>query len=251
MRRVVGALISVMLFFVLYPCAPPCLYGDWVSIFPAYDSLDPKGAFYFNPVSGPDQERNQIVIDDSVFGGFGGPVIIDSMALRLDKNSHATSATFDDITVQLSTATTTPNTFSTTVADNVGSDVVTVRSGPITLSSASGVANPSQFDILVPFLVPFTYDPLAGDLLFDWVYSGHFNNGAFQLDLNWNDTSSYTNTVAYNADAVPVPDGFAESFRQGASLVMQFSVSVVNPEPSAMLLAMWALLLPWRRRRLR
>ena len=235
-----------MLLFGLFPCALPSLYGDWVSIFPAYDDVDPKGGFYFNPVSGPDQERNQIVIDDSVFGGFGGPVVIDSMALRLDKRSQATSATFDDITVQLSTAVTTPSTFSTTLADNVGSDVVTVRSGPMTLSSASGVADPSQFDILVPFLVPFTYDPLAGDLLFDWVYTGHFNNGIFQLDMNWNDAAPHVNTVAYNADAVPVPDGFAEAFRRGASLVMQFSVSAVNPEPSAVLLAMWALLLPWR-----
>ncbi|MDE0939121.1 MAG: hypothetical protein OSA43_04120 [Pirellulales bacterium] len=251
MRWILGVLILATLFVVAHPCGPRPLYGDWVSIFPAYDHLDPAGGFYFNPVSGPDQERNQMIIDDSVFWGFGGPVLIDSIALRLDKRSYTTSATFDDITVQLSTAATTPSTFSTTLADNVGSDVVTVRSGPLTLSSASGVADPSQFDVLIPFLVPFTYDPLAGDLLFDWVYSGHFNNGAFQLDLNWNHTSPYVNTVAYNADAVPVPDGFAEAFRRGACLVAQFSVTATNPEPSAVMLAMWALLLPWRRRRRR
>jgi MYXO-CTERM domain-containing protein len=223
--------------------------GETVTIVPYYENKEAPGYYHFNPVSGPDVERDQMMMDGSLFSGPGGPVFIDSVAFRLDKSATSTSASLTDLQIRLSTAATTVGSMSTTLADNVGVDVTTMYSGPLTLSSPGGAAAPSAFDILIPFLVPFTYEPLAGDLLFDWEWTGNFNNRNFRLDTNYGNAGSYTGVVNFMEDSQP-QDGFAEFTYPGLSVIAQFSVTPVNPEPSAVLLALLGLaLLPLRRRR--
>ncbi len=233
------------------------LRAQSVTIVPHYESLEAPGYYHFDTVSGlADAEHDQMMIDGSFFAGPGEPVVIDSIAFRLDKSAITTSATFTDFEIQLSTAATTVSTMSTTLADNVGSDVTTVHSGPITLLSAGGAGSPSDFDIVVPFLTPFTYDPLAGDLLFDWQWAGSFSNNNFVLDTNYSNTAPYTSVLTYMEDSSPL-DGFAESVYPGLSVIVEFSISLfisgpapAVPEPTALLLALLGLALVPRRRSL-
>jgi hypothetical protein len=146
---------------------------------------------------------------------------------------------------------------STTLANNVGADVTTVQSGPLTLSSPGGASSPSAFDILIPFLVSFTYDPLAGDLLFDWKWTGNFSNRNFRLDTNYANASAYTPVVNFMEDSQP-QDDFADFVYPGLSVIAQFSVSpaaedssVAIPEPAALLLILSGLILVPRRCSLR
>jgi hypothetical protein len=224
------------------------VYGQAITIVPYYESKEAPGHYHFNPVSGPDTERDQMLLDGSFFSGLGGPVFIESVAFRLDKNATTTSASFSDIQIRLSTAATTVSSMSTTLADNVGSDVMTVYSGPATLASPGGAGSPSAFDILIPFLAPFTYDPLAGDFLFDWEWTGNFSNNHFILDTNYSNAAPYTGLINFMEDSQPT-DGLADYTYPGVSVVAQFAVTPVNPEPSAVLLAFLGLLfLPLRRR---
>jgi len=216
-------------------------YGDTVTVVPYYEHLEAPGYYYFDPVTGVDIERDQIIMDGSLFTGFGGPVVIDSLAFRLDKDASATSASFDDIQVRLSTALTTVATLSTTLANNIGPDETTVFSGPLTLTSSAGAGNPSDFDLLIPFLVPFQYDPTAGDLLLDWQYTANFGGSSFRIDFNHHNANPFRNIVTYAEDSRPAPNGIAEDMLRGGSPIMQFSVSPAVPEPATLLLALLGL----------
>ncbi len=225
------------------------VYGQTVTIVPYYESVEAPGYYHFDPVSGPDAEHDQMMMDGSFFSGSGVPVVIDSVAFRLDESATTTSASFTDFEIRLSTAVTTVSSMSTTLADNVGADVTTVYSGPVTLSSPGGASSPSAFDILVPFVTPFTYDPLAGDLLFDWEWAGNFSNKKFILDTNYSNTAPYTSVLKYMEDSQPL-DGVAESVYLGLSVIVQFSFSPLAagssaaiPEPGALLLALFGLAL--------
>jgi hypothetical protein len=78
--------------------------------------------------------------------------------------------TLPGVTVTLSTSPKAMGSISTTFADNVGSDVVTVYSGDLTLSSAFSGSPPPQsrsFDVTIPLQQHFNYDSTAGNLLLD------------------------------------------------------------------------------------
>jgi len=72
-------------------------------------------------------------------------------------------------TIELSTSPNNVTNMSTTFAANIGSDVVTVFSGNLSLSSSivcgAGPCNP--FDIVIQLQQGFPYDPSKGDLLLD------------------------------------------------------------------------------------
>ena len=210
------------------------LHGQSVTLVPHYENLEAPGYYYFDPVSGNDHERDQTIAAASLFSSFGGPVVIDSLAFRLDSGASTTSGAFDDFQVRLSTAATSVTTLSTTLDDNVGTDEVSVFSGPLVLSSTSGVASPSEFDLLIPFMTPFLYDPLAGDLLLDWEYEGTFSGSSFRIDTNQHNKTPFTSLVAFMEDARPLPDGIADGVLRGGTPIIQLSVSAVVPEPSSL-----------------
>ena len=207
------------------------IYSETVTIAPYYETVEASGYYYFDPVDGFDIERDQVIIDDSIFSEFGGPISIESVAYRLDQGATSTSASFTDVQVRLSTAVTTPDTISTTLADNVGSDVTTVFSGPLTLSSPGGVGSPSAFDLVIPFSTPFVYDPTQGDLLFDWQYAGDFSGSSFRIDMNQYNETPFIGIITYAEDSRPVPDGVAEDLHPGKFFIAQFTVTPV-PEPA-------------------
>jgi len=73
-----------------------------------------------------------------------------------------------NITAQLSTSPNTTSTMSNTFANNVGSDVVTVFQGDLTLSTSCGASDPCPFDQVIILEQGFLYDPNDGDLLLDF-----------------------------------------------------------------------------------
>ncbi len=77
--------------------------------------------------------------------------------------------TISNFQLNLSTFAGEPAQMSTTFANNVGADDTVVYNGPLALSSAfTGPApGPKDFDMVVPLMTPFLYDPAKGSLLVD------------------------------------------------------------------------------------
>ena len=74
--------------------------------------------------------------------------------------------TLSNVIIQLSTTSRGdegPGVLSPTFASNIGADVTTVYSGPLTITTTV----PGTFDYLVTFQTPFIYNPALGNLLLD------------------------------------------------------------------------------------
>ncbi|MBI1176447.1 hypothetical protein GC207_03305 [bacterium] len=124
------------------------------------------GNYYAGTLYSPGM-RSQVVYGASNFPQ--GPLTITEIRFRRDINEPPVSNASASVTLKLSTTSRSPGGLSTTFADNTGSDEVTVFDGTWTYSSPSTVANGvvRPFDIVLPLTTPFTYDPSAGNLLFD------------------------------------------------------------------------------------
>jgi hypothetical protein len=157
--------------------------------------------------------RFQQLHDASTLAGFVGPHTISSISFRARQSPLLSfignRVSVSDIRVQLSTTsrvsdTTAVNGLSGQFADNIGSDVVTVYSGQLTLMTAfTGSPTPAPFDYTINFQTPFTYDPAEGNLLVDFLIpdsatvSGNGSIGFAQFD-------TFT-------DAFPSADGLASA----------------------------------------
>jgi PEP-CTERM motif len=104
---------------------------------------------------------------------FSGVTTFDGVAFRFDdevSNSGALEALsrFDSaLKIQLGTATSDMADRSATFANNLGSDAVTVLSGPNDQDAEIGTGEARSFTIVFDFTTPFTYDPSQGDLVLD------------------------------------------------------------------------------------
>jgi hypothetical protein len=137
--------------------------------------------------------------------------------------SPETVGTFD---LQLSTSLNALGSLSTTEANNIGSDAVTVLSGGLTIptDAFTGGTGPNPF-YLIDFTTPYTYE--GGDLLF----SLSVNNivGALSLDAN---------NVDANGDTVGAMGGGAgrSEFYNYPTTELEFTAGTSTPEPSSLLL---------------
>ncbi len=138
------------------------------------------------------------------------------------------SASFAQWNLQLSSSNNPSLTLSSVFDDNIGPDVVTVRSGPLTLTANSFPSgpNPNQFyDIL--FSTPYVYN--GGELLMTLRHTAH--SGPQSLIENDADAvaSGYGNSVG-------VISGFTDSF--GIAKFGNFPVTRFTyvPEPTGLLL---------------
>ena len=89
---------------------------------------------------------------------------INGVSFRIDNETAAAffpaaDFTLDRFDITMSTATNTAATMSDTFANNEGSDVTTVRSGPITIPKGSypGFTPQRPFGLFIPFTRPFVY----------------------------------------------------------------------------------------------
>ncbi|MBI5387580.1 MAG: immunoglobulin domain-containing protein [Verrucomicrobia bacterium] len=80
------------------------------------------------------------------------------------------SETISNLQINLSTTLVQPDGLSATFANNPGTNDTVVFAGSISLSSAclGPAGGPKEFDIVIPLMVPFLYDPSAGNLLVDF-----------------------------------------------------------------------------------
>ena len=131
--------------------------------------------------TGPGPVRYQ---QEAAASDFSGPVLIYSLSFRLDGAATAgVSGTWSDFNLQLSTTLQAAGGLSTTYASNVGADVKTVFSGPISFSyAAAGPSHaPNAFGGTVTFSTPFLYNPANGNLLID-ISSSSGPNVSYSLD---------------------------------------------------------------------
>ena len=171
--------------------------------------------------------RFQQVFSASQFGS--SPFLINSISFRIDGASSGNVLySFGGGAVQLSTTTRTPDSLSPVFADNIGSDVATVRSGAFSFGGLfqSG-ANPQPFGQTIS-TDPFFYNPAAGNLLVDIIAGGGLTLFPGSLDAQNTFGDSISRVYANTAGA---SSGSADTL----GLVTRFNVTGV-PEPSTWLL---------------
>ena len=121
--------------------------------------------------------RTQQVYESQLFGNFGGARSITGIDLRTFPGAipsflFSNTVNVSNLTIRLSTTQRGDegNQLSSTFADNIGADVMTVYSGALMLTTtANGNLPTSPFDYSIMFQNPFTYNPLAGNLLIDFL----------------------------------------------------------------------------------
>lgn len=114
--------------------------------------------------------RYQQVYESKVFEPVGSPILITKVAFRPDAVfGMALSGTISQLSLSLSTTQRDELSLNGTDLDaNVGNGSVEVfpRQGlPVSLSFPA--ATPKNFDLVIPFDVPYLYDPTAGNLLIE------------------------------------------------------------------------------------
>jgi hypothetical protein len=158
---------------------------------------------------------------------FSGPVLINSMAFRMEEASGGSSiqAVIPRVTVQNSTFSGTPSSFEPFSYDaNKGADEMTAYDSGVQWTTTDlPDFSPNPFDLKLVFSRPFFYDPSKGSVLINFTSSGDFTSG-----------------VAVDLHSHGRPDvGWVGN--TGASLVTQFDVTPV-PEPNAFILLLFGAL---------
>ena len=113
------------------------------------------------------------VREQDVYGASYFPtqtIVITGIRFRPDAPTGlAFSNTISNIKFSLSSTTNAPYQLSSIFANNIGTNVTTVFSGSLPLSSqyAGPAGGPKAFDMVVNFTTPFVYNPSSGNLLLD------------------------------------------------------------------------------------
>ncbi|RME95044.1 MAG: hypothetical protein D6766_04300, partial [Verrucomicrobia bacterium] len=99
------------------------------------------------------------------------PIELTALSWRRDRSAAPFTDGLALLTVRLSSTAVEPDSLSPTFAANLGPQTVTVWEGPIVLASpaAGSPDQPAPFELRVPFVTPFTYDPAEGNLLVEVV----------------------------------------------------------------------------------
>lgn len=95
-----------------------------------------------------------------------GGGLINRIAFRGHGPGIPFSGTIPQLQVNLSTASKAPDGLSSTFAENVGADDTQVFSGPLQ-AAVTFNGDPTNFEIVITFVMPFYYDPAKGNLLLD------------------------------------------------------------------------------------
>ena len=183
------------------------------------DGFSPSGKSP-GPMGTPDGWRAQELHAASVFKTLGtGPFTITKLASQTDISVDGPISTAWDLTLNLSTTMTQPDSLSTRFADNYGNAGFTqVFDGTLPLETEGvprGEGLPHQFDYVVQFDPPYQYEPSQGNLLVEWIAGSDLAD-----TWGWVDADSGTGGFVFD------PSSAAEEARFGGPglFVTQFSV---------------------------
>jgi hypothetical protein len=143
-----------------------------------------------------------------------------SVAFRIEGNNFDTlKATYNKLTVTLSTTPATPNQINSVFAFNPGPDASVVFDGPITFNAPPS-QGPAPFNIVIDFTRPYLYNSELGNLLLEITHDG--SSTIAELDA----IQSTWPSVGGSIDAFG-----GRGIRASILVVTKFGYTVV-PEPS-------------------
>lgn len=180
-----------------------------------------------------DPRTLQTVFAGSQLAGVPPGSTITGLAFRLDDSAGAFPV-FDliwvDYAIQLSTSLNAPGSLSLTFAENIGPDVVTVRSGPLATLAGDFPAggSPNAFGPEIPFSTRFDYN--GGDLLITIRHTGNMDTTEL-LDAQSNGELNQSIAAADAAAAVTTV-----GLVSGSPVVQLTFTPRAVPEPSSLLL---------------
>lgn len=163
-----------------------------------------------------------------------------SLAFRPGKSLFVGTYTWtlSRVEVYVSTTKTTVAGLSATFADNYASstDRTLVYSGPITFSTTlTSYGGPHNFDLKIPFQIPFNYTPGNGNLLVE-VIDYSFSENLWNAQVDCIAASDVTNYVMTDYRYATGRIGYFG----GAGVVMQFDTDYVSPSsilPTSLILS--------------
>lgn len=148
---------------------------------------------------GVSQIRVQYVFDSSHFlnQSINFPIAITGLRWRANGGATGNAGTYNNVTIQMATCPLDQAVASTTFANNLGPNVTTVHSGPVSVAAGAGTT-PNNWYVSIPALsTPFIYDPTAGDLTFDFATDAAGWVGASGGAVDCGTTGSLTSRI-YN-----------------------------------------------------
>ena len=227
---------------LVFASSAPAEMADFIIVPPSLENsqggLGGTTPFAFPTTTGI---RTQIVYDASLFSAVAGPQLITAIQFRpIDPTGGFFGDTLNvsNVTLRLSTTARSDenrNPLSATFADNIGADVTTVYSGPLSLTTSSTMLpnGTRAFDYIIPLQNSFVYNPAAGNLLLDTnVPTGERVRGnAFFGSFPRFDTTSRIDDGIYSV--INTTSGDATTGRLASSgPVTRFAVSEVRAVPA-------------------
>lgn len=191
----------------------------------------------------------QQVFAASQFASINSPALITAITFRPEAGQMAKSFGYIRFSLTLSTTPVQPDALSTTFANNVGADKVTVYNGPITLSTnvAGPTKGPQAFDINIPFQTGFVYQPTQGNLLFDLTLSIPTDSGTGIVLDSENTTGDSISRLIAVSGVDDLGSGIGRASTIGVPTL--FTYTVPEPSSAALCTAMVFLSCLWVKRR--
>ncbi len=146
----------------------------------------------------------QFVYGESLLGDLPTGSTVTSMAFRLNGNAASdwppSDLSWNNFDVQLSTSNYPPGQLNDFFEENIGDNVVSVRSGPLTINrqSFTGGASPNSFGAQIAFSTPFVYP--GGPLLVTIRHDGNSSSHAL-LDAAPDAAGAVQGIWSYDVDA--------------------------------------------------
>ena len=222
----IGKLLPVLVLLFLLSGS---LYAGTVVVPAPFETIEGSSSQFSSMTSA--ERTLQFVYDSTQLGGLTAGTMISGMAFRLDSAFPAWPSgprTWSSYNIQLSKSLNDPGALSSTFANNIGADVVTVRSGSLTLSALSFSAGgaPNDFGPVITFTTSYLYT--GGDLL---ITIRHTGNGvdAGSVDAVTNTAGLYQGLGASSFGATTAEPTLVSN----VPVVQLTTVSV--PEPSTLL----------------
>jgi hypothetical protein len=204
---------TILLFSTLWAGPAALARADFVVVPNAYANV--QGTIGVGTILRDQPRTLQVVYSASQFASVPLGSRITAVAFRLEAGQATyppTDRHYDGYSIQLSQSLNAPGSLSGTFAENIGADVVTVRSGPLDIAplSINGGPGINPFDFVLSFTTPYIYE--GGDLLMTLRESGNGVDFEF-VDAVANDSigqaiaaigDTATDNSSLNIDSYPI-----------------------------------------------